>query len=173
MDLLVDRERGDLVFTNGLTLTTSDEANVVAQRIYIHLRTFKGEWFMDTPYGVPWFEIFGKKNITKSYIDRILQEEVYRVEGVREIGVWESSINLQKRNYEVSFTVRTTNGMTTDTIDSDSDWMYRGIDNDYDPENPNGGQVRGIILSKIADNQLSNENDGLYSKPLMWGRSEW
>ena len=116
MDLLIDQEVGDLVFANGYTLTTSDEANVVAQRIYIHLRTFKGEWFMDTPYGVPWFEIFGKKNITKGYVDRILQEEVYKVEGVREVVDWESSLNNQSRNYQVTFSVRTERGLVTDDI---------------------------------------------------------
>lgn len=116
MDLLIDQEVGDLVFANGYTLTTSDEANVVAQRIYIHLRTFKGEWFMDTTYGVPWFEIFGKKNITKGYVDRILQEEVYKVEGVREVVAWESSLNNQSRNYQVTFSVRTERGLVTDDI---------------------------------------------------------
>lgn len=116
MDLLIDHEVGDLVFANGYTLTTSDEANVVAQRIYIHLRTFKGEWFMDTTYGVPWFEIFGKKNITKGYVDRILQEEVYKVEGVREVVDWESSLNNQSRNYQVTFSVRTERGLVTDDI---------------------------------------------------------
>lgn len=116
MDLLIDQEVGDLVFANGYTLTTSDEANVVAQRIYIHLRTFKGEWFMYTPYGVPWFEIFGKKNVTKSYVDRILQEEVYKVEGVREVVDWESSLNNQSRNYQVTFSVRTEGGLVTDDI---------------------------------------------------------
>lgn len=116
MDLLIDQEVGDLVFANGYTLTTSDEANVVAQRIYIHLRTFKGEWFMDTLYGVPWFEIFGKKNITKGSVDRILQEEVYKVEGVREVVAWESSLNNQSRNYQVTFSVRTERGLVTDDI---------------------------------------------------------
>ena len=83
MDLLVDQDTGDIIFENGKTLVTSCEAGSVAQRVYIHLRTFQSEWFMNLTYGVPWLQLFSKKGITKSYIDRVLQEEVYRVEGVR------------------------------------------------------------------------------------------
>lgn len=110
MDLLVDQDTGDIIFENGKTLVTSCEAGSVAQRVYIHLRTFQSEWFMNLTYGVPWLQLFSKKGITKSYIDRVLQEEVYRVEGVREVLNWGSVINTKERNYSVTFNIKTVNG---------------------------------------------------------------
>ena len=85
MDLLMDiNGTGDMVFVNGAAPRTYIEADVVAQRLAIHLRTFRAEWFLDEPYGVPWFEILGTKK-TKQQVDAILQREVLSVQGVREI----------------------------------------------------------------------------------------
>ena len=62
MDLLMDiNGTGDMVFVNGAAPRTYIEADVVAQRLAIHLRTFRAEWFLDKSYGVPWFEILGTK----------------------------------------------------------------------------------------------------------------
>lgn len=116
MDLLMDiNGTGDLVFANGATPRTYIEADVVAQRLAIHLRTFRAEWFLDEPYGVPWFEILGTKR-SKQQVDSILQREVLSVQGVREIVSWTSDINNVNRNYSCQFTVRTTNGELTDQI---------------------------------------------------------
>lgn len=116
MDILVDQESGDVIFSNGETLTSQDLSHSVTQRLYVHFRTFKGEWFMDNTYGVPWFQLLGKKGITKSYVDRVLQEEAFKVRGVKEIVSWESSLDVRKRHYEVVFTVKTSTGSFSEPI---------------------------------------------------------
>ena len=63
---------GDAVFKNG-ALTKEDVTQPftenVGQRLRLRLLTFEGEWFLDTTYGVPYFQrILGRKP-TKSAID--------------------------------------------------------------------------------------------------------
>lgn len=108
---------GDAVFINGpLTKEgiTSPFTENVAQRLRIRLLTFEGEWFLDTTYGIPyWQRILGKKP-TKSAIDQILQQEVLEEVGVKEIVSFTSSFS--NRKYSASFKVRVVNGEVTDTI---------------------------------------------------------
>lgn len=116
MDLLMN-ESGDLVFHNGpLTseYTTQPPTQTVAQRLRIRLTAFEGDWFMDTEYGVPyWQSILGKK-VPKSRVDSILQQEILAERGVKEIVSFTSSF--VNRQYSASFRVRVSNGEVTETI---------------------------------------------------------
>lgn len=116
MDLLLD-ENNDLVFHNGpLTkaYTTQPLVKVVAQRLLILLQTWQGEWFLDTTYGIPyWQSILGKKT-SKSAVDLILQEKVLAENGVKEITYFSST--LVNRQYSAQFKVRVVTGEETDTI---------------------------------------------------------
>lgn len=121
MDLLLDNNPvspsyGDLTFKNGpLTpdFTTQSRTEVVAQRLWIRLRTFRTEWFLDETYGVPYWNILGKK-ISKAQVDLIFQREILAEAGVVEITAFESSI--KNRQYSMSFRVRVSTGDETDTI---------------------------------------------------------
>ena len=121
MDLLLDSNPvspsyGDLTFKNGpLTpdFTTQSRTDVVAQRLWIRLRTFREEWFLDEGYGVPYWSILGKK-ISKAQVDLIFQREILAEAGVVEITAFESSI--KNRQYSMSFRVRVSTGDETDTI---------------------------------------------------------
>lgn len=116
MDLLLD-ENNDLVFHNGpLTkaYTTQPLVKVVAQRLLILLQTWQEEWFLDTTYGIPyWQNILGKKT-SKSAVDLILQEKVLAENGVKEITYFSST--LVNRQYSAQFKVRVVTGEETDTI---------------------------------------------------------
>ena len=62
-DLLLDLQTGDAVFENGTTPFVSEAGANVAQRLYIMLRTFAGEWYLNTEHGIPYFQsILGQKN---------------------------------------------------------------------------------------------------------------
>lgn len=116
MDIALDvNGTGDVLFVNKAVPVKTSEADVVAQRLWIHLRTFRAEWFLDEPYGVPWFEILGTKR-SKQQIDSILQREVLSVQDVREIVTWLSDFNNASRSYSCSFNVKTTNGGMTSQI---------------------------------------------------------
>lgn len=115
MDLAMDLNvTGDMLFVNGECPVVTYPADRVAQRLAIRLRTIEGEWFLDTSYGVPWFNILGQK-INLSQADHILQREVLSVRGVGEITSWSSEITTS-RHYIARFTVRTSRGDLTESL---------------------------------------------------------
>lgn len=105
----------DLVFINGGCPVTTELKEVVAQRLFILLRTFQSEWFMSVSYGIPWLQrILGQK-ITKSGVDNILQAKVLDEEGVSRISEWSSTLD-GSREYSVRFKVIASDGTETDEI---------------------------------------------------------
>lgn len=117
MDLLLDYVSGDLAWKNGpLTVdyTTQPLVDTVKQRLFIMLRTFQGEWFMDLNHGIPyWQNILGKKT-TKSAVDLIFQQKILAENGVKEITEFKSTF--VNRQYSLDFKVRVSTGEVTDTI---------------------------------------------------------
>ena len=114
MDLLVNRERdaddfGDMVFVNGSTPITNEFVDAVAQRVFILLRTFESEWYLNDTTGVPYLtRILGQK-VEKSTVDRILQQKILEQSGVADILEFNSTLS-GKRVYEASMRIRTTGG---------------------------------------------------------------
>ena len=114
MDLLVERspqsgDFGDMVFVNSTCPTTDHFTDAVAQRVFILLRTFENEWYLNTTTGIPYLQqILGKKT-SKTAIDRIIQQKVLNEEGVASIERYASTLG-GGRVYEASMTIRTTQG---------------------------------------------------------------
>lgn len=113
MDILLDSVSHDCVFINGACPVTGDRIDVVSQRLKIKLLTWTGEWFLDTSYGVPYWNILGKK-VSKESADLILQQAILEERGVREITFFEST--LVNRVYSITFRVKVTSGDETETI---------------------------------------------------------
>lgn len=116
MDLLVNRIRdtdgyGDMLFVNGTTPITDEFVDAVAQRVFIMLRTFESEWYLNDVTGVPYLtRILGFK-VEKSTVDRILQQKILQEPGVADILEFTSSLS-GNRVYEASMKIRTTGGDT-------------------------------------------------------------
>lgn len=118
MDLLLDPVLHDCVWNNGpLTkeFTTQPFTQTVAQRLKIRLLTFQNEWFWDTSYGVPYYQlILGQKQKSKSVVDLIFNQQILSDPGVKEIVLFKSTfIN---RIYTLDFRVRVVDGSVTDVI---------------------------------------------------------
>jgi len=106
MDLLLNPNTGDLVFTNGGSPVTQRTATVVAQRLRITLYTFLGEWFLNTTVGVPYYQqIFGKIR-TQSAVDLIFQQIITDDPDVIEILTFSSTLDSANRGYSMTFQVR-------------------------------------------------------------------
>lgn len=73
---------GDLALTDGQITLTPDLKTAVAQHIVIRLRTFFGEWFLDTREGVPYFEIVFIKNPNMARITAIFRAVILETPGV-------------------------------------------------------------------------------------------
>lgn len=116
MDLLMDIDGiRDLIYVNGSCPVTVGLTQTVAQRLFIMLRTFRGEWFMNTEHGIPYLQSILGKKITKSGVDNILQDKILAETGVSRISEWESSLD-SKRLYTVRFKVVATDGTETQEI---------------------------------------------------------
>lgn len=115
MDLLMDIRNGvhDNVFVNGECPVVTDPIGRVMQRLKIKLLTFRGEWFHNVDYGVPyWQEILGQKT-TKSRVDVIFQEAILEEQGVVEIISFNSSLYNREYSLEVKIRARDTTNNTT------------------------------------------------------------
>lgn len=116
MDLLLNYETNDLVFHNGpLTkqYTTQPFVETVRQRLFILLKTFENEWFMDLAHGIPYWDILGKKT-TKAAVDLIFQQEILAENGVKEITYFNSTF--VNRVYSLKFKVKVSTGEETGII---------------------------------------------------------
>jgi hypothetical protein len=109
MDLYIDKdETKDLIFINGDCPVTSDYVESVGQRIFVMLRTFEAEWFLNTTTGVPYYNILGTK-ISQQSIDSIIQRKILEEPGVSEIVSYYSSLE-GDRVYRATFRVRAVSG---------------------------------------------------------------
>ena len=58
----------------------------ILQRLRVRLKFFKGEWFLNTDHGLPYFQdILGSKDLDINIIESIFREQILQVKGVREI----------------------------------------------------------------------------------------
>jgi hypothetical protein len=103
---------GDIDITNAsLSLTNEDNAESLAQRIKIKLSMFQGEWFLNTDFGVPYFQKIFVKGTNKAKIDAIFKEQIKSVPGVDSITKYNSSINGNTRSFTLDFEVMSTFGV--------------------------------------------------------------
>ena len=64
--------------------------------------TFNGEWFLDTDFGVPWFQQILGKQRSKATGDSIIQEEIYKEPDVRSIKSFTSEWDRVGRSYRMT-----------------------------------------------------------------------
>lgn len=106
----LDLSTGDLTFTQGLA--------AVAQGLYIALHVFKGEWFLDREFGIPYLPndvvpesealLGGKFNPTTARAH--FYKAIAAVSGVLEIRTLSLIFSAATRNLVVSFNVRAETG---------------------------------------------------------------
>ena len=104
----------DLLFIDGDVPLTSDGdtrgANPVLQNVGQNLRTYQGEWFLDTTLGLPWFQTILQKGTTQSQIDSIIQGAILATRGIVQLSSYSSTLNPAARTLAVQFTASTTSG---------------------------------------------------------------
>lgn len=82
--LALDLQTHDLEITNNSIVIVAD-ARAVAQRVKQHLRSFLGEWFLNTESGVPWLEFVFVKPFDQPTAEAVIKDAVMQVPGVIEI----------------------------------------------------------------------------------------
>lgn len=118
MDFKLDPTSWDIIWRNGPLRkeeTTQPLTETIGQRLKIRLQSFLGEWFINTVYGVPyWQRILGIKQTSKASADLIFQQEILKEEGVKEIVSFASTF--VNRQYSLVFKVRVVTGEVTAPI---------------------------------------------------------
>lgn len=118
MDFKLDPDSWDILWRNGPLRkeeTTQPLTETVGQRLKIRLQSFLGEWFINTVYGVPyWQRLLGVKQTSKAAADLIFQQQILAEDGVKEIVTFDSTF--VNRKYSLSFSVRVVTGEVTAPI---------------------------------------------------------
>jgi hypothetical protein len=95
-------ENNDLVLIQG--------AEETSQNLSVNLRTFLGEWFLNTSIGVPWFqEILIKGNSTQQ-IESIILNQILSTNGVRNVSEFSIELDNSTRELTVNATVQSEDG---------------------------------------------------------------
>lgn len=112
----IDPETHDLDFSSGTLRWTTNDGELGRQRVEIVLKTFRGEWFANINYGVPYLEnkynkvqILGKvrKDIFDSYIKQAIFSQEENVETIEN---YVSILNKATRELRVTCDIIKTDG---------------------------------------------------------------
>lgn len=110
-DWLLDSETNDLVFdstSKDLVFITNNHEDI-RQRVAIKLQTYKGEWFINTDYGVPYLQDIISVARSKSVVDNILKNSAEAETGVGVISNFNSVYGTDNRNYSLTFDINYNN----------------------------------------------------------------
>lgn len=110
-DILTTND-GDIAITNN-SLTLVNGPDEVKQRLEQRLRTFYGEWFLNTERGVTWLKDIMVKNPDITLIEGILKNQITDTPGVLEIKKFDLSYDSSAREMTLNFTARSTEGEVT------------------------------------------------------------
>jgi hypothetical protein len=93
MSTLAQTPEGDIALVSGRATVISRPCDVAAVKLFNKFRSFKGEWFLDTRVGVPWYEFLGVKNPDLGVIRQIFTRVILSVEEVTSIKSLEMKLN--------------------------------------------------------------------------------
>jgi len=119
-DIYVDGSN-DIVFKSGDLVFTSDfgYGETVKSRLASYLRTFLGEWFLDSQlapiWGMPyWQRILGDNKPTLLELDTIFRAAILSTEGIERLD--ELILDVQQRVLKVTFAAVCENGTKLEDI---------------------------------------------------------
>ncbi len=95
-------EDHDLAFVEGV--------DRVVQSLKIRLRTYLGEFFLDTTVGVPYFQDVLVKNPDLNNIEAVLRSIILEDAEITEVTSFVRNFNTSSRAFSCSFTVNTIYG---------------------------------------------------------------
>lgn len=108
--LKLDETTHDLFVDNfqfkEITLKTED----LGQRLKILLLMYKGEWFLDEEYGIPYYQEVFVKGTTKEDLDNIFKVAIASERDVDELLTYSSTYTGSTRVFTVDAKIRTTEG---------------------------------------------------------------
>jgi len=113
----IDPLTGDLMVENNNIVFTSGQLEEAAQSIQSRLRTFRGEWFLDTNLGTPWYQEILKKNPNMSVVETELRTVIMETPFVAGLNQFSFELDSRLRTMSVVMQARILNddGTLVDT----------------------------------------------------------
>jgi hypothetical protein len=102
---------GDILIENGKFVLLSTIQEAVRQRLQTVFRTYQGEWFLNTTYGMPYRQQIIGKGLSKVERDALYISKINEDPDVQRIVYFNSSDNRINRIYDVQFEVLTSDGL--------------------------------------------------------------
>lgn len=102
----LDPTTNDLIVSGGKISLLSTLQEAVRQRLSIKLKTWQGEWFLDTTYGIPYRQQIIGKGLSKAEIDALYIAEINADPDVQRIVYFNSEYNPYTRLYDLNFEVK-------------------------------------------------------------------
>ncbi|MDQ6213317.1 hypothetical protein [Achromobacter insolitus] len=91
-------------------LSFIDGAERISQQVKVTLLAFLGEWFLDTSFGVPYFESILVKSPDRASIEAVLRARIRAVPGVDRVRRLDLDIERELRILRVTFEADTAAG---------------------------------------------------------------
>lgn len=95
-------ENNDLVLIQG-----SEET---AQNLSVNLRTFLGEWFLNTSLGIPWFQEILVKGTSIQQIESIILNAILSTNGVLNVSSFNIELDNKERQLSIDSTIQSEEG---------------------------------------------------------------
>jgi hypothetical protein len=108
---------GDIDVTNS-DLSIVEGTDAIAQHISIRLQFFRGEWFLDTRLGIPYYQDVLVKNPDLVVIRGIFREVILETPGVQELVTFDTTFDAATRKLTVTFQALLTTGEILDFSES-------------------------------------------------------
>jgi len=96
--LAIDQTTNDLFLDASGNLAVVQGAQAVGQHCRQRLKTFAGEWFLDTSAGVPWIDEIFQKKYDPIMAEAIIKEQIFDTSGVTGIEDFNVSLDSVTRN---------------------------------------------------------------------------
>ena len=109
MDIKLVPDGSDILIENN-TLKYVVDQEEIRQALIERLKLFKGEWFLNTSIGVPYFQEIIGKNRNINSIATIFKNVILQTVGVIKLIEFELSLNDKTRELSLSFGVNTISG---------------------------------------------------------------
>ena len=111
-DLELDKDTNDLNVIDRDLVVIPDTTEAIVQRLRIKLKFFKGEWFLNKQFGIPYNQTIFSKGTTKPQVDSIFRNKILSTPGVVELVTFSSELDAARRSYTLSFSCRASTGST-------------------------------------------------------------
>lgn len=91
----------DLYLDGDGSLAIIRDSAAIAQRVTQHLKSWTGEWFLDTEAGVPWLQFVFVRPFDRAIAEAVIKDAVLAVPGVAEIETFAMEFHPDRRHVEV------------------------------------------------------------------------